>query len=184
MLHVEVVTRGFSKRRHGETLSGRPQSRTLLVGPCSGNLKWGWCKWGCRETQNATDMVDSGAPPTNHENLLALLQLLRTLPLWFAFVLLCFARLVLHCEPSFWFPFWCPFRSTFGPKFRLLRIAPTSHPNLVFGFGIESGFRISLHIESGFRILLRKSGFRILLRHRIRFSHFASTPNPVFAFCG
>ena len=47
--------------------------------------------------KNGIDMVDSGEPPTNHENLLALLQLLHTLPLWFAFVLLCFARLVLHC---------------------------------------------------------------------------------------
>ena len=30
---------------------------------------------------NGIDMVDSGAPSTNHENLLALLQLLHTLPL-------------------------------------------------------------------------------------------------------
>ena len=40
---------------------------------------------------NGIDMVDSSAPPANHENLLALLQLLHTLPLWFSFMLLWFA---------------------------------------------------------------------------------------------
>ena len=45
--------------------------------------------------QNETDIIDSGAPATSYEHLFDLLQLLQALPLRSAFVLLCFARLVL-----------------------------------------------------------------------------------------
>ena len=47
--------------------------------------------------KHGIDMVDSGVPPINHETLLTSLQLLFTLPLWFTFVLLCFARSVVYC---------------------------------------------------------------------------------------
>ena len=94
--------------------------------------------------KNRINMVDSGAPPTNHENLLGLSQLLRILPLWFAFVLLCFARLALRC----------PFLYPLGLKFRLLRIASTSRPDFGSWLRRRICVCIPLHIESGVRILL------------------------------
>ena len=90
---------------------------------------------------NGIDMVDGSAPSANHENLLALLQLLHTLPLWFSFVLPCFApgvrsgvrsgpRLGLSCGCWELLGMTCTTETVLGmtcttetgPKLRLLRI--------------------------------------------------------------
>lgn len=135
--------------------------------------------------KNRTDMVDTGAPPTNHENLLALLQLLHTLPLWFAFVLLCFARLVfivsllsgfrsgVRSSPRLGLSSGCC--ELLQHRILIWYLASTSNQLCASCFTSNPASVLCFDIESG---------FHILRRHRIQILHFTSTSNPVFALRG